>query len=85
MTDFLEKDIAGLKIKIDRSTCIATTNCARVAPEVFELDDEKIISFKDNETGIEKERIVEACSVCPVNALYVFDKDEKQLVPQNIS
>ena len=81
MTDFLEKDIAGLKIKIDRSTCIATTNCARVAPEVFELDDENIISFKDTKDEVEKERIVEACSVCPVNALYVFDKEGKQVVP----
>ena len=81
MTDFLEKDIAGLKIKIDRSTCIATTNCARVAPEVFELDDENIISFKDTKDEVEKERIVEACSVCPVNALYAFDKEGKQVVP----
>jgi ferredoxin len=81
MDNIKEKDIAGLKIKIDRSTCIATTNCARVAPEVFELDDENIISFKDTKDEVEKERIVEACSVCPVNALYVFDKEGKQVVP----
>ena len=81
MNDFKEKDIAGLTIKIDRSTCIATTNCSRVAPEVFELDDENIISFKDTKDEVEKERIVEACSVCPVNALYVIDEEGKQVVP----
>jgi ferredoxin len=79
--DFLEKNISGLTIKIDRTTCIATTNCAKVAPEIFELDDEKIISFKNGSDDIEKERIVEACSVCPVNALYVIDQVGKQIVP----
>ena len=81
MSDFKEKDIVDLKIKIDRTTCIATTNCAKVAPEIFELDEENIISFKEDEAEVEKEKIVEACSVCPVNALYVLDKDGKQLVP----
>ena len=46
MEDFVEQNISDLKIKIDRTTCIATGNCIKVAPEVFELDDERICSFK---------------------------------------
>jgi ferredoxin len=81
MNDFSEKKISGLNIKIDRTTCIATTNCSKVAPEIFELDDEKIISFKKDASHIEKERIIEACSVCPVNALIAVDEKGKQMVP----
>lgn len=81
MNDSQEKNISGLIIKIDRTTCIATKNCIKVAPDVFYLDDENISSFVDPIVDIEKERIIEACSVCPVNALYVFDKEGKQIVP----
>jgi ferredoxin len=81
MNDLIEKKISGLTIKIDRSTCIATTNCIKVAPDVFELDDENISSFKEVETEIEEDRLIESCSVCPVNALYALDKEGNQLVP----
>ncbi|RPI75807.1 MAG: ferredoxin [Ignavibacteriales bacterium] len=80
MNDLQEKRISGLLLKIDRSTCIATTNCKKVAPEIFELDEENIISFKGN-GDVDSERLIEACSVCPVNALYVIDKEGNQLVP----
>jgi ferredoxin len=81
MSDFGEQKISGLSIKIDRTTCIATTNCIKVAPDVFELDRENICSFKSSPGDIEKERLVESCSVCPVNALYVLDNDGNQIVP----
>ncbi len=81
MNDSQEKNISGLIIKIDRTTCIATKNCIKVAPDVFYLDDENICSFVEPGIDIEKERIIEGCSVCPVNALYVFDKEGKQIVP----
>ena len=81
MSDTSERNISGLKIKIDRTTCIATANCIKVAPEVFELDEERITSFLNHAEEIEPERLIEACSVCPVNALYVLDKEGKQLVP----
>ena len=81
MDDFQERKIGDLTIKIDRGTCIATKNCIKVAPEVFKLDDENISSFIELPGDIEKERLIDACSVCPVNALYVFDNEGKQLVP----
>ena len=81
MNDKSEKNISGLLIRIDRSTCIATSNCIKVAPGVFELDDERICSFVNPSEESEKEILIEACSVCPVNALYVLDKEGKQVVP----
>jgi len=81
MNDYPERKISGLNIKIDRTTCIGTANCTRVAPDVFELDDEKICSFIVNIPEIEKEILIESCSVCPVNALYAVDENGQQLVP----
>jgi len=88
MDDFSENKISGLTIRIDRTSCIATANCIKAAPEVFKLDDEKISSFIEPLTEtlptgrqVERERIIEACSLCPVDALQVFDENNKQIVP----
>ena len=81
MDDAVERKVYDLLIKIERSTCIGSKNCIKAAPNLFELDDEQICSFKDNTEGIGQELIVEACSVCPVNALFVDDQEGNQLVP----
>jgi ferredoxin len=75
MEDFVERKIGDLTIRIDR------TNCMKGAPDVFEFDDEKICAFKASSGEIERERLIEACGVCPVDALTVIDADGKQLVP----
>jgi ferredoxin len=75
MEDFVERKIGDLTIRIDR------TNCMKVAPDVFEFDDEKICAFKASSGETERERLIEACGVCPVDALTVIDADGKQLVP----
>jgi ferredoxin len=81
MNDIVEKKISDLTVKIERVSCIASKNCIRVAPDFFELDDENICSFKVPSAEKNEEIIKEACSVCPVNALYIFDKEDKQIVP----
>ena len=80
MSDVEERNISGLKVKIDRTTCIGTANCIKVAPEVFELDNERICSFKENAVDIDSKILVESCSVCPVNALTAVENG-KQIVP----
>ncbi len=77
----MEKTIRGLKIIIDEDMCIGTGNCIRVAGEVFELDNQKIVTFKPDIGEIEQRMLIEACSVCPVNALSAIDEKGKQLVP----
>jgi len=81
MSDIVERQISDLIVKIERPNCIGSKNCINAAPDLFELDDVQICSFKENTDGIPQETIIEACSVCPVSALYVLDIDNNQLVP----
>jgi ferredoxin len=81
MNDFVERKIIDLNVKIDRTSCIASQNCIKAAPLLFELDNERICKFLDSVEEKDKERIIEACSVCPVSALHVVGKDGKQIVP----
>jgi ferredoxin len=81
MNDLPERKVSRLTVIIDRLTCISTGNCIKVSPEVFEFDDEKICSFKIPYADVQKEKIIEACSVCPVNALSIIDENGIKLVP----
>ncbi|MGH7381616.1 MAG: ferredoxin [Candidatus Methylomirabilales bacterium] len=77
----VERKISGLTVRIDRALCIGTSNCMKVAPTVFEFDAENVCAFKAAPPDIERERLIDACDVCPVDALIVMDEGGKQLVP----
>jgi len=79
--DHMEEDLGGLLVRIERELCIGSGNCVNLAPEVFELDDRQIVTFVDTPENIDRERLLEACQVCPVDALIVSDDDGEQLVP----
>lgn len=82
VTDQLpERRFGGLTIRIDRGQCIATTNCIKLAGDVFVLDGERICSFVSAPGDAEHERLIEACRVCPVQALIVIDEEGRQIVP----
>ncbi len=81
MADLKEKKIGDLTVRIDREKCIASANCVQVGAEVFELDSEGIVTFRDEEESIPEDELIEACKVCPVEALIAIDKDGKQQVP----
>ena len=81
MSDTVERQFGDLKVVIDRGTCIATENCMVVAPEVLELDDDQICRFKQDAGNVDRDTLIEACRVCPVDALSVIDASGKQLVP----
>jgi ferredoxin len=53
----------------------------KLGAEVFEFDAEKICAFKDPLEDIERDQLIEACHVCPVDALIVIDSAGTQLVP----
>lgn len=80
--DFIDRKVAGLNVRIDRPTCIGSGNCVKVAPEVFELDDSSIVTFRQDATDIDRDRLVEACDVCPVDALIVHDEKGRRIVPR---
>ena len=77
----MEKTVSGLKIIIDRDMCIGTANCIKIAGEVFELDNQKIVTFKPDIKELDRKMLIEACSVCPVNALTAIDENGNQVIP----
>ena len=88
MSDVVEHQIGDLTVRLKKNTCISTGNCINLAPDYFEFDDRKIVSFVDGipEAGEEldeadRERIIEGCSLCPVDAIEVIDGDGNQIVP----
>lgn len=76
-----ERSVAGLTIRIDRGRCIGTANCIKVAPGVFALDNGNVVSFTPASAAIDQARLIDACSVCPVDALSAIDANGHTLVP----
>jgi ferredoxin len=83
-----------IRVEIDRSSCLATGNCARTAPRHFRLDDTGRPSVRsgsgdapsagvtsrldDDESG----RVREAAMFCPPEAISLWDADTgDQLFP----
>ena len=81
MADTEELVVSGLRVLIDRSLCVGFGDCVSEAPEAFRLDDEDLAVFRENPAGVERERLVRACDVCPVDALTVWDEEGRQLIP----
>ena len=78
--DFEERRRSGVTVRIDRRTCIGSGSCTTVAPEVLELDSQMTVTFRADAAEIERERLIEACEVCPVDALAAFDDDGNSLL-----
>ena len=81
MEDIAERKIADLTVRIERYACIASANCMKLAPDVFKFDEENICAFCPGKAKIDRERLLEACRVCPVDALIVIDEHKHQIVP----
>lgn len=76
----MKREISGLTVEIDRSLCIGSGSCVGLGPELFEIDEQNLVRFQEETPDIDPERLKEACNVCPVDALRVYDGDE-QVVP----
>lgn len=81
MSDYLERKFGDLTVRIDTDACMGNESCIAVAPEIFELDDDRISRFRDASGGVDRQRIIEACQVCPVDALIVLDAEGREIVP----
>lgn len=78
----LERRVGDLTVRIDRTLCVGFGDCIEQAPDAFEFDSEGIVRFPmAGIESIERERLILACDVCPVDALSVFDADGVQIVP----
>lgn len=77
----VERVVGDLTVRIDRLLCVGFGDCIEMAPDLFDLDDEGIVAFRDPTPAIGRTRLMEACDVCPVDALSIHDAGGEQLVP----
>ena len=80
MNDLDERMIGPLRVRIDRTLCVGFGDCVTEAPEAFVLDAEGIAVFV-NPDLVDRERLLRACDVCPVDAITVWDETGAQIVP----
>ena len=75
-----ERLVHGLRIKIDRDLCVGFGDCVAEAPDAFKLDAEGLVVFVSPEI-VERERLIRASDLCPVDALTIWDESGRQIVP----
>ena len=66
--------------KVDRSLCIGSGDCTRIAAKTFQLDSENkstvIVQGADS-----AETLMEAAQTCPVSAIILTDSSGAQVYP----
>ena len=82
MSELPEQKIGDLTVRLHRDGCISTGACVKAAPEVFQLDSRQLVSFvEEPDSGIDEDRLVDACQFCPVGALEAVAGDGEKLAP----
>jgi ferredoxin len=80
VADGEERQVGGLRVRIDRGLCVGFADCIEAAPEAFRLDAEGVAVFTKPET-VDRGRLLAACEACPVDALTVWDETGAQVAP----
>jgi ferredoxin len=80
VSEFDERIVGGLRVRIDRTLCVGFGDCVTEASDAFVLDDTGTAVFVTPER-VDREQLMRACDVCPVDAITVWDGDGRQLVP----
>lgn len=83
MSEFEERTVGDLRIRIDRTICVGFGDCVTEAPEAFVLDESGVAVFVKPEE-VDRERLLRACDACPVDAITVWDAEGGQLVPGSL-
>lgn len=81
MSHIEERKFGGLTVRIDRTLCVAFELCIDLAPDVFRFDEEGIATFTGTDAAVDRDRLIEACRACPVDALVVIDEEGTEIVP----
>lgn len=80
MEQYAERTFGGLTVRIDRWACVGYGDCMGVAPDIFEFDERGLCSFRADAGEIDRDRLILACDICPVDVLTLYDADGTQLV-----
>lgn len=83
MSDFDERTVGELRVRIDRTLCVGFGDCITEAPEAFVLDADGVAVFVKPD-AVERERLLRACDACPVDAITVWNGDGAQIVPGSL-
>ena len=79
--DLTERTIGDLTVQIDHSLCVGFAQCIDESETAFTMPDEDdVVSFNQPEDET-RERLLQACRACPVEALRVLDAEGNQVVP----
>jgi ferredoxin len=74
--------VNNLIIHVDRDLCIGTSQCVDVAVKTFTLDNEGVSSILKTAEQEDEKLIIEAAQGCPMNAIFITDKDGKPIYPK---
>ena len=80
MSDFEDRTIGELRVRIDRTLCVGFGDCITGAPAAFALDETGTATFLVLDTT-DRETLVRACDACPVDAITVWNAAGTQIVP----
>lgn len=75
-----ERKVGDLVIRIERDLCVGFADCITAADSAFVLGEDGIVVFLRPES-VARDVLLEACDVCPVDALTVWDSSGAQIVP----
>lgn len=65
-----------MNVVVDLNRCQAYAQCAFLAPRVFELHGEEVLSYSPVVPEDQHERVLRAAAACPVQAILVERLDE---------
>ncbi len=83
--EIVTSDNRKLVVQVDQDLCLGAESCARLAPEVFALDEsqlggrrketEPLGMMEVDERSVESERIIRAAMSCPYRAILIRDAE----------
>src|SRR5216684_1913274 len=80
VSDYEERSVGELRVRIDRTLCVGFGDCITEAPEAFVLDESGTAVFVKPD-AVDRERLLRACDSCPVDAITVWNANGTQIVP----
>jgi len=80
VSDFEERTVGDLRVRLDRTLCVGFGDCVTGAPEAFVLAEDGIAAFVQPDR-VARDQLLAACDACPVDALTVWDAEGRQIVP----
>jgi ferredoxin len=64
-----------MRILVDLNKCQLYAQCCFLAPEVFKLEGEEVLSYHPAPDAAMRERVLRAAAACPVLAIMVEPED----------